>query len=799
MDDTLMWPSGTCKSIRFDDFCHLNADGGASSLMPPINRRAFLQSASLATICAGNAFSPSFVRSANGTPPGPRIEVKEHLGKPCFFIDGLPFRQPVFETYVPQLRYFQQFASAGTRVFSFSINLGPGFGPDLWKGPDQYDFAPLDDLVRRVLEAQPQALIMPRIYLTTPTWWIDSHPQEQQQLGDGSTRYAKGVGHGRDEKAFASLASRRWRDQTAAALRKVIEHTLAVDYRDHLFGYILTGLMSEEWYHWSIHTNQLSDYSQHATDAFREWLKTKYESPSSLRKAWNHPTIDFDSVTVPAPSARQHARERTFRDPPTEMPVIDWYLFYNDLVPDTMEVFLRAAKQSVGDSKVVGAFYCYMFEFGGDPEYGHNALAKLLRSPHLDFAAVTASYFNRHLGAGADYARAPITSVAHHGKLWYHDNDTVSFRYDAINEARTDRDVVERYRQELGVTTTPQESIWQYRRGAGFVLGNGIFQSFFDLHGGYFDDPQLMEEVGRLNQLLASSTTDNLSSVAEILVVSDEVSCSYATFESGFLQQSLQAAQLQFAKIGAPHDSILLSDLTTVELAPYKFILFLNCFHLSASQRSVIEERVLGKGRVILWCSIAGLFDGNRTSIETARALTRLYFVPPREPDRIQARIDLSDEGQRSLNESIAADQKLPRTVGHPHIWIHPFTVEDRSATTLGVLAGRSEVALVSKRLADWTSIYSANPVLPAAILRGFAKLAGVHIYSNRDDTLYVSRQYLSMNADGAGDRLLRFPQSTTLKDPFSNEILARQVDEFRRTMLDKETLILHLTSKPFA
>jgi hypothetical protein len=75
------------------------------------------------------------------------------------------------------------------------------------------------------------------------------------------------------------------------------------------------------------------------------------------------------------------------------MPVIDWHLFYNELVPDTMEVFLRAAKEASDFKKSAGAFYRYMFEFGGDPEFGHNALGRLLRSKHLDFAVVTASYF----------------------------------------------------------------------------------------------------------------------------------------------------------------------------------------------------------------------------------------------------------------------------------------------------------------------------------------------------------------------------------------------------------------------
>ena len=103
-----------------------------------------------------------------------------------------------------------------------------------------------------------------------------------------------------------------------------------------------------------------------------------------------------------------------------------------------------------------------MFEFGGDPEFGHNAMARLAQSKHLDFVAVTASYFNRELGTGADYARAPITSLGLHGKLWYHDNDTVSFRYDEMNRANPDRATVARYRKELGVTETLQETIWQY-------------------------------------------------------------------------------------------------------------------------------------------------------------------------------------------------------------------------------------------------------------------------------------------------------------------------------------------------
>jgi hypothetical protein len=157
-------------------------------------------------------------------------------------------------------------------------------------------------------------------------------------------------------------------------------------------------LDDQEWYHWSIHTEELNDYSPQALQAFREWRRAKYRTANALRAAWNDPRVDFDTAGVPSQAMRQASRNaQTFRDPITEMPVIDWYLFYNDIIPDTMDCVGHSAKEASDFKKVVGAFYCYMFEFGGDPEFGHNALTRRFRSKHLDFAVVTASYHDRAL------------------------------------------------------------------------------------------------------------------------------------------------------------------------------------------------------------------------------------------------------------------------------------------------------------------------------------------------------------------------------------------------------------------
>ena len=70
--------------------------------------------------------------------------------------------------------------------------------------------------------------------------------------------------------------------------------------------------------------------------------------------------------------------------------------------------------------------------------------------------------------------------------------------------------------------------------------------------------------------------------------------------------------------------------------------------------------------------------------------------------------------------------------------------------------------------------------------LRAPARQAGVHLINDRDDTLYASRSYLTINADGAGERRLRFPRAANLSDAFTGQLPARDVRRFSAHLMTK-------------
>ena len=130
------------------------------------------------------------------------------------------------------------------------------------------------------------------------------------------------------------------------------------------------------------------------------------------------------------------------------------------------------------------------------------------------------------------------------------------------------------------------------------------------------------------------------------------------------------------------------------------------------------------------------------------------------------------------------------------------FHIEDKDAHELGQVVyslGRCKPGLAIKEfsLAEgqgwWTSIYCAAPNLPAPVLRGIARHAGVHIYNDTGDVLCASRNLLAVHTVAGGERTFKLPSQIPLVvDLFERQALARDVTAFTVKLPPRSTSLYY-------
>jgi hypothetical protein len=236
-----------------------------------------------------------------------------------------------------------------------------------------------------------------------------------------------------------------------------------------------------------------------------------------------------------------------------------------------------------------------------------------------------------------------------------------------------------------------------------------------------------------------------------------------------------------------------MNDLDRVDIDRYKLIIFLNPYNITDEDRRLIEKRVKQKDKVVMWCYAPGLFNESETSIAGMVELTGMEIIPSENCELVAPRIELTD-GKHSLSrEMIKAGLSV---IGPDTKSCQLFAVRDSSVTALGTLPGTEHVTFAIKHFDDWTSIYAISPMMPPSFYRSLARYSGIHIYNEMDDTLYASKSYLTICADEAGTRTIRFPGRCDVFDPFTNEKIYENVTQFTRDFQENEVLLIRYMVK---
>jgi len=706
----------------------------------------------------------------NARQPGKTVaDVRSHNGAPTLFINDEPHSGMAYAAYRPGVEVFSDFTAAGVDLYTFSATpteAGYGLSQTTWTGPGEYDYSQLDERVMMVLEANPDAYIFPRLYVHAPKWWSEQHPDDIVLYDPGDGNYVPFVHSG--NKPAPSWASEAWRQDTIEGLRRLIAHVEGSPYADRIIGYHIASGTTEEWMMWGANENQWVDYSPVNIARFRQWLARKYGTVQALKAAWKDDEVSFDTATIKPKREREATAFASLRDPDKEQAVIDFYLYNSDLVAETIRTFAKAVKDITSREKTVGVFYGYLLQLCGEQRQqnaGHLALERVLASPDIDFLCSPTSYAFRQLGGeGTSHFMSLLASVRLHGKLWFDENDIRTSLAPG----------------EIGAWGKPaniDQDIIQQDKELANVLVNGAAQWWFDVGSNRYNEAKLMGRIGELTVNAGQVIELDRAPTDEVAMVVDEKSLCYLRVGDPLGRLLLVGQLPALHRIGAPVGHYLISDVP--QIADRKVFLIMTSFAPTEADRQAIDA-LKRDGHVLVFCYVPGLYRDGQIDEAAMREFTGIDLRISREATALRVTLQTG----HAITEDLAG-----RQYGVDHQTWPVCYAQDALATVLGTLPD-GKPGLVVKEFEDWTSIHTAAPMLSTEVVRSIAQYAGVHSYIDTPDVVWAARSMVAVSVKEPGRRTVRLPGAATVRDLYSGDIVAEDVDEFEADFSDRATRV---------
>ncbi|NPV48815.1 MAG: hypothetical protein HPY69_17890 [Armatimonadetes bacterium] len=560
--------------------------------------------------------------------PPARVQLRSYRGAPALFINGRP-RPPVWYRGTVDLadefgrRQITNFRDAGVHLYTYYARMDK-----TWLGPGQYDFSQWDTAVRQMLALDPEGYILLQPSLVPPDWWLDAHPEEL-------VRYATSEALDSSDESFRvrrpSLASEVWLRDASEMYRALVTHMEQQPWGKRVIGWHACYGIYGEWHYYGSWSQQYPDTGQAMTAHFRRFLRSRYGTEARLQEAWNDPQITFATAAVPGLEERRQGSCLAFRDPATEQRIIDYYQCHQAVVADDILHFARLTKELTRNRTIFGVYYGYFFGVPPQTQGGHLELLRLLRSPDVDYCVAPYDYANRLMGDdGRLRSLAAVFNAC--GKTHIIESDTRTYLHNAEEYGRTANvtQSLAAIRREFTTALTEHTGFWYVDFGP-------------ESEGGWFDDPQLMAEIARQQELARSALTAPRQSVAEVALVCDLQSAYYLSDGEGMstAYSLISNVGTEMYRLGAPFDALCLPQLATVDLSRYKLLVFLNCTAMTDQQAAMVE-RLRRSGRhamVFLWAP--GLDGPQGLSVARSERVTGLPLELVRQ--HLPAEVVVSD------------------------------------------------------------------------------------------------------------------------------------------------------------
>ena len=670
-------------------------------------------------------------------------------GEPFTFLGGPP---SCFENQIKLA------AAVGVDIVSFPLHMP-------WPRPGEpADWSTVDQQCQTVLDANGDALLLPRMWMGAPRWWREAHPDDVMTWEKGN-----------QEPADVVVASPDYRRDAAARLTALVEH-LEEKFGPSMAGYHPCGQNTGEWFYRETWRQSLGGYSAGTRDAWRRWLRTRYGNDMALRAAWDDRDATLGEAEVPSPEARRATPSGLLWDPVSQRPLIDFAQFQQEMMADCVCHLAKAARQASGGRKLIVFFYGYVFEFGaihlGPAVSGHYALRRVLECPDIDVLCSPISYFDRGLGQSGP-AMTAAESVALAGKMWLYEDDTRTYLGTGKFPGWQDRvDNIEETNSLL-LRNTAQCAVRNF----------GTW--WMDLGAtGWFDDPRMWAKMAELEALDIPLLENPRPFRPEVAAVIDQRSMIRVAAGGHVLTRpGVYESRRPLGRMGAPYGQYLLDDVAAGRVQA-KMYVFLTAWCLSPEERGNLSRSTQGALRI--WCYAPGYHEEGGTSLGAMQMLTgfKLHKVSPPK-----AWAEPTDVGRRfGLRQGFGVEGPIEPL----------FAAVDAKEEEILAVYPDGTPAVALRQTSHGDSLFVGPPGLTSELLRAAARRAGVHLFTQSDCNVYANGPYLVLHGSEDGRLEIDTGGSGPIRDLISDEELARGA-KVGLTLQRGETRILTFRPPPSA
>ena len=468
-----------------------------------------------------------------------KAEVRKIDGVVRLLVNGEIIPPDAYITYFTRNAHYQDFAGAGYRLFSLPVFFSSKTLNENSQAPclgeaifdgPEPRWEVLDADFHKIIDACPDALIFPRINVSLNETWELANPDELCDTG-------------RSEPHRPCFSSDRWAQECMRLYGLTIDHIAHSDYAGHVIGYQFAAGNTEEWF--------------------------PHDFAGSVGKRSREKFAEY---------CAENGLEGT---------EAEYYGFLSRIVADRICALAAFTKERAGRNLLAGTFYGYTLETPWR-ESCHHALGQVLDCPDIDFLCSPVSY-GQDRTLGRDHGcMLPCDSLREHGKLYFAENDTrTHLTYPPFPELPYFQNPVFQPRKF-------EDTVEMLRLHYARALIHGYAHWWFDMWGGWYDDPVYMGLMKDFLRISRDAAGRSLRSVSELAVFIDEAAFRYLPGQDTGIQVAYNVREA-LGRIGTPYECFLAGDYERVR-DRFRAVVLLEPYRTPLSAAIAADAKARGTG-----------------------------------------------------------------------------------------------------------------------------------------------------------------------------------------------------------